>query len=187
MQAAKLSQQQRLVHHTSFFADRWSRSNQQQPATAGAGSSLPVGAGDVARIATSEAAAPAGSDTASQQGNSAGCGTVCLKSLGEDTAALCNWTSKCGARTSRGHRTGSSTASNAQRVTDRVMVLLQPFSLGPGVLLLSFLLLQEVLTGDKKRVGMHMQDHLFRLLAPRTNMLAPLVVVFLTISTRECC
>ena len=75
--------------------------------------------------------------------------------------------------------------SPAQRLTNRLMVLLQPFSLGPGILLLSFLLLQEVLVGAKQRVGMQLQDYVFGLLGHPVGMLAPLVMAFLTLSTGE--
>ena len=105
---------------------------------------------------------------------------VCIK----NAVDLCHCSSKCGA-TSGGTGPNSCILPPVQRLTNRLMVLLQPFSLGPGILLLSFLLLQEVLVGTKQRVGMQLQDYVFGLLGHPVGMLAPLVMSFLTLSTGE--
>jgi hypothetical protein len=72
-----------------------------------------------------------------------------------------------------------------QRVSNRLMVVLQPLSLGPGILLLSFLLLHEVMVGSKHTVGLRLQDVVFGLLPQYVTMTGPLFMAFLMLSTGE--
>lgn len=65
------------------------------------------------------------------------------------------------------------------------MVVLQPLSLGPGILLLSFLLLHEVMVGSKHTIGLRLQDVVFGRLPHYISMTGPLVMAFLILRTGE--
>lgn len=196
-QHSHLPAQRRKSRHVLFFADQWSRSNQlQQQGTPGiiASRSCPallnlsqagmLSAPDHAATSLASSGSLSITPVSSVDAQAASC-TDCFKKLALVTPEHSNSAvSFAGPGTVNPSRAYA--VSPAQRTTNRLMVVLQPLSLGPGILLLSFLLLQDVLVGSKHVVGMKLQDWVFAALPHTVAMLAPLVIVFLTLSTRKC-
>eukprot|EP00882_Tetradesmus_deserticola_P018842 GHRQ01020237.1.p1 GENE.GHRQ01020237.1~~GHRQ01020237.1.p1 ORF type:complete len:597 (+),score=276.17 GHRQ01020237.1:265-1791(+) len=177
-------QQQRQEQAASFFADKWQRCNK----ATSAGTSAATAAKDPDAAATHNATGGA-ADWASMRG---GDGNIHRSgSVSVDCSAFFGsfyWNGSSSSSSSwqlqqpAGH--GSQLhLSRAQRVTNRLLVVLQHFSLGPGILLLSFLLLADVLVGPKDACGLHMQQNVLTWLPRGIPLLGPSFIGFFALST----
>lgn len=182
VQAAQQPEQQHLAHHATFFANRWSRCNKQQQVCSDNSSAQAAAQASAASLTATTDTGPANS-----------CG-ICISTWCKDGASSMKQSCACTCTickgTSNSDGAGGSAASiarvpTAQRLSNRLLVVLQPFSLGPGILLLTLLLLQEVLVSSRQRMGMHLQDLVFNLLPYHVSMLVPCVMAFLLLSTGE--
>jgi hypothetical protein len=164
VQASRGAVHRRMARQTSFFADSWSRCNQQAPAsTAPAVSSTLAPASSIGATSVFPSASSSNCD---------GC-TICI--INQGSVKCCEMAAA---------DTGAESSSK-QHVSNILMVVLQPLSLGPGILLLSFLLLHEVMVGSKHTVGLRLQDVVFGRLPQYISMTGPLVMAFLILSTGE--
>ncbi|KAF6252281.1 hypothetical protein COO60DRAFT_1644178 [Scenedesmus sp. NREL 46B-D3] len=184
----RLPQQQQQEQAANYFADKWQRCNKGTAA----GTSAATAAKDPAAITLGEPSCSAAERCSSHGGNANSIGTG---SVSVDCSAFLSPFYRKGSSSSsgrlqqlpqparRGDELQRAYLSKEQRWTNRLLVVLQHFSLGPGILLLSFMLLEDVLVGSKTVCGMHMHDNLLTWLPRGMDQLGPSFIGFFILST----
>ncbi|WIA30035.1 hypothetical protein OEZ86_000130 [Tetradesmus obliquus] len=188
---ARLEQQQQQERAASFFANKWQRCNKGTAA----GTCAAAAPKDTAVSAFSDqSCTTAGHARSGGSGNNGYSSSIDNGPVPLECSAFFNW-NRCGSSSSSqlqqlpppagGGAVSHSGAhlSRAQRLTNRLLVALQPFALGPGNLLLSFVLLEEVLVRSKPVCGLPMQNNLLTWLPRGMSLLAPSFIGFFVTST----
>jgi hypothetical protein len=151
---SRQAQQQQQEQAASFFANKWERCNKGTAAGSAAAAAVPKDtaagtAADQSSTTADRSSSRSGNNGHSSSGDN-GNGSVSVdcsaflssfnrkgsNGSGSSSSSQLQQSAGCGSELRNAH------LSRAQRLTNRLLVVLQHFSLGPGILLLSFVLLE---------------------------------------------